>query len=670
VTVAATFRDYGSTWDEAYQQEVGRSVVAWFASLGRDGRALEGGTSGNLNLYGGIFEATAEVLGQVLPFDPVESRHLLNALVALLGAAGTALLARRLGGSRAAFFAAALLLTTPWWWGHGFANSKDVPFAAAWPWILLTLLRAADDLPRPGFGRLAVAGAALGAGLAARPGGLLLLLPLAAGTWGVRLLPLLLRAPPAARGRAGARSLLRFAAVVGIGWLGMLAIWPYGLRNPLSGPVAAASLARKFQWEQPVRFAGGWYESTHLPRGYAPGWFIATLPETWFVVAVAGLAAATLAWRRGRARPALDAAWLDPALVAVAGLGPILAAVALRPVMYDGVRHLLFVLTALAAFAGWALSRSLDVLPKIGGRLALALTAILAALAVADAVRLHPYQYLYFNRSVAGGLAGASRDYELDYWGATGREAVAWVVQNVPVLPGTTITVGTTADRSTAEHWVASDPAARGRFSFAEVEPPDLRLATTRWYAHRATGRVLHVVERMGVPLLYVLDTALAGGAPLVLEGGEFGVVLPPTAGWSGTPQVEAGRERAVHVLSRVIGVPARVEVRFWPAREDAPDADALGREATSLASRELGALPEELDVRPLAGPNARGWIVTRRAGAERGVSFAAVAALRVEDAAISIIARYDADPEGSAWELMRWLSGARLAAPEERRRP
>ena len=194
LVVAATFRDYGSTWDERFQAELGRDVVAWFASGGSDPRALSGGSKGNLHLYGPAFEVAAELAGRALPFNPLETRHLLNALVALVGVAGAARLARRLGGHRAAFLAAALLVTTPSWWGHGFANSKDNPFAAAYPWLLLALLRAADELPRTGCRRIAAAGAALGAALAVRPGALILLLPLLAGLFAVRLLPPLLRA--------------------------------------------------------------------------------------------------------------------------------------------------------------------------------------------------------------------------------------------------------------------------------------------------------------------------------------------------------------------------------------------------------------------------------------------------------------------------------------------
>jgi len=43
-------------------------------------------------------------------------------------------------------------------------------------------------------------------------------------------------------------------------------------------------------------------------------------------------------------------------------------------------------------------------------------------LPVIEQVRLHPYQYTYFN-SIAGGVAGADERYMLDYWGLSFKEA-------------------------------------------------------------------------------------------------------------------------------------------------------------------------------------------------------------------------------------------------------
>jgi hypothetical protein len=664
--VAATFRDYGSTWDERFQRAVGMAAVAWWSTGGADTRALEGGETGNLNLYGGLFEGAGEIAAAVLPFDPLESRHLVIAVTALLGVLGTALLARRLGGPRAGFFAAVLLLTTPGWWGHGFANSKDVPFAAPYPWLVLAFLKLADDLPRVTPRRVVAAGLALGAGLAARPGGLVLVIPLACAIVAVRAVARGAAAPPGERAGIAAGAAGGLVAAIAIAWVLMLLTWPYGLTHPLAGPAQAIDAARSHPWNGLVRFAGAWHPSTSLPRSYAPGWFLASLPESWHLVALAGVWAAASTWRRARPWTASPAAWLDPLLVAAAGFGPILAAVVTRPILYDGVRHLLFTVPALAALFGWILSATVDRLPRPAARIALASAAALAALAAVDAARLHPYEYVYFNRAVAGGLAAASRDFELDYWGAAGREAMAWVVENVRARGGGPVSVTTTADPSTAEHWIEGDTAARARFLFVPGDGATLHLATTRWFSHRSTGRVLHVVERMGVPLLYVIDTADDGGR-LVLEAGDLALTFPPGSGWRGRAVPEAGDERARYALVRARGGTDAMDLLILtPRTGPVPDERQLREEVAAIAR----SLPEARrgmpgEPTPLRGPVARGWAAP--AGDSR--SGATVAGLRVGDAAVLVVARH-ASGDAGALELLDWLQGARLAPPPDRRPP
>jgi hypothetical protein len=47
-----------------------------------------------------------------------------------------------------------------------------------------------------------------------------------------------------------------------------------------------------------------------------------------------------------------------------------------------------------------------------------------------DMVELHPYQSVYFNRVVAGGLKTEASRFETDYWGNSYKEGVEWVIEN------------------------------------------------------------------------------------------------------------------------------------------------------------------------------------------------------------------------------------------------
>jgi hypothetical protein len=53
-------------------------------------------------------------------------------------------------------------------------------------------------------------------------------------------------------------------------------------------------------------------------------------------------------------------------------------------------------------------------------------------------IRLHPYQYLYYNQLV-GGVGGAFRRFEMDYWTTSYHDAFAYVNQVAP--PGSRVYV-------------------------------------------------------------------------------------------------------------------------------------------------------------------------------------------------------------------------------------
>ena len=56
---------------------------------------------------------------------------------------------------------------------------------------------------------------------------------------------------------------------------------------------------------------------------------------------------------------------------------------------------------------------------------------VLVAPGLYATIKLHPYQYIYYN-SLVGGVNGAARQYELDYWGTSFKEAAEYINQNAP----------------------------------------------------------------------------------------------------------------------------------------------------------------------------------------------------------------------------------------------
>src|SRR5205814_9799893 len=104
--VLTTVGDYGITWDEDVHSYYGNLVLNYYTSGFRDTEAL---TWWNLYEYGAAFDALAALLNLISPFGLYETRHLLNALVGIVGVIGTWKLARTVAGPRVAFWAALFL---------------------------------------------------------------------------------------------------------------------------------------------------------------------------------------------------------------------------------------------------------------------------------------------------------------------------------------------------------------------------------------------------------------------------------------------------------------------------------------------------------------------------------------------------------------------------------
>jgi hypothetical protein len=658
----ATFRDFGATWDEESQRKIGLATVAWFESGFQDRSAIELSRPDGLylHLYGGLFEAVAELAVRASPFEAYETRHLVGALWGLAGILGTLLLARRLAGPRAALAATLLLAATPMWWGHSFANSKDIPFAAPLPWILLALLRLADQLPRPTLPRTLAAGVALGAALGVRPGGLPLLVGIAAGVLGLRAFPVLRAAPAGERLAAALRTGAALLGLVAVAWALMLSTWPWGQLNPLSGPVEASAASGAFRWNGLVRFGAEWIPAADLPRSYAPTWFLLTLPESWIVALGAG-AFGLWRWRRGRGiRDGWDARALDLLIVLGVGLAPLAAVVALRPRLYDGVRHLIFVLPPLAAAAGAALSAVSASAHRVGRAALPGAFALALALTATDMVRLHPYQYVYFNRLFAGGVAEGIAAYEGDYWGASLREGMRWIVQNVATGSRPPLRVGTEMPPFLAFTWVERDPALASRVQPGIGRGDDLFLATTRWFEHRRPGRVIHAVERMGATLALVVDLrSPAPVAPRRFQGERRAIDLPLPAAWWATPRIEPGPTRYDYALGTPDGA-MEAELSFAEDSAPSPTLEQLRAEVSGRAFP--GA-----ELTPLAGGQARGWVAV----ALRPGMGSAVGAARIGGAVVRFQARgRGAGAEQGLAQLLDLLGRSVEAEPDPRVAP
>lgn len=508
VLALVTCSHYGITWDEEHALDQGDLVLRWYLSGFTDRRVI---ANANYTFYGSLFNVLTQASQKATGFGLYETSHIINVVFGLAGVALAAWIASTLFSPMAGLFAAVFLWLTPVYYGHSFNNPKDIPFAtmalAAFAGIV-ACWRHLPDVPRPIWIRT---GLLLGLALAMRIAGILYCGYLAL-SW---LAWLALRAYPFTSDRRretlddAGRLLVTGVKIAVIAWVVMVVFWPNAQVLPLRGPWRALRAAAHFpDYDGDVRFLGMDVPSTQLPWTYAPVWFAVTLPEFYAVAAVAG---AFAVWWNRQALMRLvhpkETALI--VLLMVTAVAPVVSAIVLKSVLYDGIRHLLFIVPALAILAGISVAALLGGTGNPSVKAAvMVLVGVSVAATAADMVRLHPYESVYFNRLVGGGLRSASSRFETDYWGQSYKEGLEWMMAEYRPATGDPIRVANCSEPFQTSYYLSKTPDRRSRYIPVTMDDhPNVVLATTRGSCHtRTPGRVLHVVERMGTPLCYVIE--------------------------------------------------------------------------------------------------------------------------------------------------------------------
>jgi len=437
LTVATQAGKYGITVDEPLQEKYGRSVLAWYRTLGKDASFLTTfAPDTHMPEHGGIFDASIALAQAALPaVEPWYLRHLLTGLCGLGGVLAIALCGYELGGGWLALVAALGLWLYPRYYGAIYNNPKDVPAAVAmtvvlWAALLLVKHWGAHERPRRYLRDSAMVGCCIGVAAAIRVNAVIwyaILAVLLAGWW-------LLHGARAWRERRVPAELVKqasaAAAIGGTSLVSMMLLWPYVFLNPIGNLVRSIQVLSHYPWNGLVLYKGTEYHAAQLPGDYLPTWLVIGSPPALVLLALLGLGVVGAAFVRTRR--------IEPQLATVVlafGL-PVAALLALHPALYDSLRQFLYVLPPMILLAAYGLVRSVTwlwqrhlVAQQWAAAGLVALTAASYALVAAEMVSLSPFEYTYFS-PIVGGLAGASGKYDTDYWASCSKASAEWLAQN------------------------------------------------------------------------------------------------------------------------------------------------------------------------------------------------------------------------------------------------
>jgi len=223
-----------------------------------------------------------------------------------------------------------------------------------------------------------------------------------------------------------------FALVAVTGYLIGIIMWPYALRQPLTGALTALREFEKFSYLTYYELFEG-ARIFNKPWYYEPKLILLTAP----IAILAGFALGLLlGWfKKGKLHI------LMLSVLVIATLFPAAYAIYKNSYVYNGWRHFIFIYPSLVVLAilGWYWLASMFKKQKLT-----VVVMVLAGLTFLKpgiwSIKNHPYQYVYFNE-IAGGTSGANGEYELDYWNQSPRAAFEWLVKNKPEILGGTVKV-------------------------------------------------------------------------------------------------------------------------------------------------------------------------------------------------------------------------------------
>ena len=408
------FTNFGMAWDDAQHAVYGSYVLDYFLSGFRDMRWQT--DIGGLYYYGTIFDMPSAALHRWFGVDLFQWRALLMAFTGILAIPAVAGIGRFVGGNRTAAFSVAALLLMPQFVGQSFINCKDIPLASAVAWSVLAILRITSDV---GWRSFLFCGLMFGITLSVRIGGILVLVYAFALVGFLVLRSLVNKKLPGDLKWCLGKNLhwIALGALL-VTWILTVSLWPYAHQNPFLNLLKSFQQSAAFPQPYPVLYVGQVFESTELPWHYLPLMLILTMPLPIVLLAGSGLFVSIWRFLRGWQEEHAERLFLVLFWIAF----PIAYVIVKQPNIYDGVRHFLFVLPALAVMAGVGAGALSDAINRFLRPLGVAAPCLLLACAAPALFKMHPYQYAFYN-ALAGDKETLHERFETDYWITSYREA-------------------------------------------------------------------------------------------------------------------------------------------------------------------------------------------------------------------------------------------------------
>lgn len=202
--------------------------------------------------------------------------------------------------------------------------------------------------------------------------------------------------------------------------------WPHLWVDSLKNFILAFNTMKNYPWSGFVLFDGKIYASTELPWNYLIKWILISNPLINIITLTGSVTYfGLLAFKKENVLEKFQN--IKPQLLYFGLLiAPIISIIHSKSVVYDGWRHLYFIMAGGILCIVWFLNTIVDGLKsRVMSILIYIVLSIQIAINVYHLIRMHPYQNVYFN-SLAG--KNIYKNYEVDYWSISFYEGVKYVL--------------------------------------------------------------------------------------------------------------------------------------------------------------------------------------------------------------------------------------------------
>ena len=203
--------------------------------------------------------------------------------------------------------------------------------------------------------------------------------------------------------------------------------WPLMWSNPVHNFLEVLERYSHYNWYGTLFFFGHFEKAYHLPYMYLPIWIGITTPIIVCFGAVIGCVWLLFICIRKPMALLTDYTQRNILLYLLCLLTPVTIVISQRTVMYDDWRHLYYLYPLLVLLSLFTINR----LMKTKLRPLIILLSIIQVLDLAVfMVRFHPNQQVYFNSLISHKKEYLKQNFELDYWGVSFKQGLEYILSH------------------------------------------------------------------------------------------------------------------------------------------------------------------------------------------------------------------------------------------------